>query len=151
MRPFYCLLSVSAVFWRFIHIVASFSTLFFFWMNHSPSCGYTGTPCFSQIHVPPLRFYGTPTLLPVFISRKRSEERFHFCGEAKSKTNVQCLCCGSQPAGRAAAWLLPREPHWHPNGGTPSLAPQHRPHIFDWATVCASLPFILHIPACTVC
>lgn len=141
MRPFYCLLSVSAVFWRFIHIVASVSTSFFFWMNHSPSCGYTGTPCFSQIHVPPLRFYGTPTLLPVFTSRKRSEERFHFCGE-KPKAKLMFSVCvaahsqlGERPPGSfpgnhtGTPTAAPH--HWHLNAGPTSLTgqlsvPRHR-------------------------
>lgn len=82
-------------------------------------------PLFLKVHVTPLSFYERTTLVPVFATRKKSEEGFHFHGKRRKAEIASSVCFAA--AMTEAARTPQREARGLPPGttlGTPAPGPQ---------------------------
>lgn len=56
----------------------------------------TSIPYFSKVCIMPLLFYQRPTLVPIFINRRKSEQGFIYTKKVKSENSTQHLFCSKQ-------------------------------------------------------
>lgn len=95
----------------------------------------TSIPYFSKVCIMPLLFYQRPTLVPIFINRRKSEQGFIYTKKVKSENSTQHLFCSKQ---------LHRQCTPRSESGTSNLllqdlhsASQHPVTSFDCVSICA--------------
>ena len=98
----------------FALIVIPISNVGEFQFTHYPT--RTGIPHFLKVQVMPLHFYKRPTLVPVFVNQKKSQDDFSLLRKKGKKRKWHCVCFAAKH---------PKQQKWPPSSSFPRNYTEH--------------------------